>query len=186
MRMPARDPARRRAVWNAWYHRTKSTPHQRQIRREARRRKTAVKRLWFESFRQTLCCEACGERHPGCLQFHHRNPGQKAFAVANAIGDARWSLSRIKEEIKKCRVLCANCHVKLHVRPPTRTFLPRIRTSKVLGLWKKVMNALDAYPTARSLAELVPEESAEEEELAEEAPRRDPVAPPRASRKGRL
>lgn len=54
----------------------------------------------------------CGyERYVGALQFHHVNPQQKAFQLAGR-GLTR-SLSRLREEAKKCVLLCANCHAEV-------------------------------------------------------------------------
>lgn len=60
-------------------------------------------------------CIHCGETHPACLDFHHRNPKEKSFRlVANQIGNR--SLKSIEREIAKCDVLCANCHRKHHYK----------------------------------------------------------------------
>jgi hypothetical protein len=57
-------------------------------------------------------CTVCGyDRHPGVLQFHHRDPEQKRFSLSEA-GLAR-SLERAREEARKCVLLCANCHTEL-------------------------------------------------------------------------
>lgn len=56
---------------------------------------------------------SCGESHPGVLQFHHRDP-QKKRADIYMMAAQGWSLERIKNEIAKCDVLCANCHAKWH------------------------------------------------------------------------
>jgi transposase-like protein len=54
----------------------------------------------------------CGyERYPGALQFHHVDPGEKAFAIADR-GVAR-SLERALAEARKCVLLCANCHAEI-------------------------------------------------------------------------
>ena len=56
-------------------------------------------------------CIRCGERDASCLDYHHVDPTQKVFHL----GDVRGrSLKEIDEEIKKCVVVCANCHRKLH------------------------------------------------------------------------
>lgn len=57
------------------------------------------------------CCQACGYRL--CLtglQFHHRNPHEKDFTIADMNKD--WSA--VREELKKCVLLCALCHVEVH------------------------------------------------------------------------
>ena len=58
-------------------------------------------------------CSKCGETHPGCLDFHHRIPEEKSFAlIASQMGNRSWKT--IETEIAKCDVLCSNCHRKLH------------------------------------------------------------------------
>lgn len=54
-------------------------------------------------------CQICRFRgHRSALDFHHRDRSTKKFLLGgNACGRA-WPL--IKEELKKCAILCANCH----------------------------------------------------------------------------
>ena len=66
---------------------------------------------WLVSLK--LCCIACGEPHPGCLAFHHRDGSTKEADIASAV-HAGWSRERIEAEIAKCDVLCFNCHARLH------------------------------------------------------------------------
>ena len=56
-------------------------------------------------------CAVCGEIHPACLDFHHKNPEVKGFTISKSI-KARFAIARIKREIDKCILLCANCHRK--------------------------------------------------------------------------
>lgn len=58
-------------------------------------------------------CIKCGEKHPGCLQFHHRDPLTKIDRVNRLLAQTK-SLEKIKNEIQKCDLICANCHAKLH------------------------------------------------------------------------
>jgi len=67
----------------------------------------------LSELKQTLKCKSCGEDHPRCLDFHHRNPNDKKISIAR-VANQGWSLEKIKEEINKCDVLCSNCHRKLH------------------------------------------------------------------------
>src|SRR5690606_24270514 len=55
----------------------------------------------------------CPEKHAATLQFHHKNTNEKEFAVGEAIC-LGYSIKRIKTEIEKCEILCANCHFKEH------------------------------------------------------------------------
>jgi hypothetical protein len=57
-------------------------------------------------------CRLCGyDRYPGALQFHHSDPAQKQFQLGHR-GVTR-SLSVLREEAKKCVLLCANCHAEV-------------------------------------------------------------------------
>ncbi len=68
------------------------------------------KKEWLYS--QKLACSLCGETRQPCLQFHHRDPSQKDANLSEAL--ASWSIERLQEELAKCSVLCANCHLCLH------------------------------------------------------------------------
>jgi hypothetical protein len=56
-------------------------------------------------------CAICGfAGHPAALQFHHTSPEHKSFTIRN--GDTR-SLERMRAEVRKCILLCANCHAQV-------------------------------------------------------------------------
>lgn len=46
------------------------------------------------------------------LQFHHRDPALKSFSVGKAIGNQ--SLTVLLGEVRKCDLLCSNCHAERH------------------------------------------------------------------------
>lgn len=75
------------------------------------RRETAKK--WYAEFKSGLSCSRCGENHPACLDFHHKDPTQKDVALAQAVANG-WSIDSILKEVEKCDILCSNCHRKLH------------------------------------------------------------------------
>lgn len=57
-------------------------------------------------------CSVCGyNKSIKALQFHHIDPSQKSFVIS---GQHCRSWKKIEEEIKKCILLCANCHAELH------------------------------------------------------------------------
>lgn len=56
-------------------------------------------------------CEHCGNYNIFQLTFHHTDSTEKKYNI-NDIIDHRWSL--IEKEIKKCKLLCHNCHNELH------------------------------------------------------------------------
>ena len=74
-------------------------------------KKTKGKRRTFVNRFKTKCgCKKCGyNEHPVALHLNHINPANKFISVSHMIGQHKpWSI--IKEEIRKCEVLCANCH----------------------------------------------------------------------------
>jgi transposase len=57
-------------------------------------------------------CALCGyDRAPAALQFHHVEPGSKAFSIAHR-GVTR-SIDAARAEARKCVLLCANCHAEV-------------------------------------------------------------------------
>ncbi|MFA6273609.1 MAG: hypothetical protein WC662_00415 [Candidatus Paceibacterota bacterium] len=54
-------------------------------------------------------CVDCGESDVIVLEFDHKNRASKFKAVSLLIR-GRYPLEKIKEEINKCEVRCANCH----------------------------------------------------------------------------
>jgi hypothetical protein len=47
----------------------------------------------------------------GILEFHHVDPGEKAFGLA--LRGATRSLQALRDEATKCVLLCANCHAEV-------------------------------------------------------------------------
>ena len=78
-----------------------------------KRRKRAEMRAWFQDLKAQYCCYECGEDDPRCLDFHHRDPEEKEFILADAVRRG-WGKKKILAEIDKCDVLCSNCHRKHH------------------------------------------------------------------------
>ena len=60
-------------------------------------------------------CEICGyNKCLGALDFHHLDPNQKDFAISNS--NIYKNLDKLKEEIDKCILVCANCHREIHYK----------------------------------------------------------------------
>lgn len=54
-------------------------------------------------------CIECGENDPVVLEFDHRDKEDKILEISQMVLNGN-SLKKIKDEIDKCDVLCANCH----------------------------------------------------------------------------
>jgi hypothetical protein len=56
-------------------------------------------------------CSICGyNKSVNALHFHHKDPTQKDFGISKSIK----SWEKIKIELDKCILLCANCHAEEH------------------------------------------------------------------------
>ena len=57
------------------------------------------------------CCQKCGyDKCPAALEFHHTDPTKKDFSI----GQTLRSFEKIRREIEKTILLCANCHREIH------------------------------------------------------------------------
>lgn len=105
--MPYKDIEKRRECRRRWYKNNRTSEKQ-----HIRRRKKEI-RIWFANYKKKLKCLKCGESHPGCIDFHHKENENKDNEVTYFVGNG-YSIKRILEEIKKCEVWCSNCHRKYH------------------------------------------------------------------------
>jgi protein-arginine kinase activator protein McsA len=63
----------------------------------------------IQSYLSTHSCVDCGEVDPIVLEFDHREPELKSFSISKA-RSFQYPIDKIKQEIAKCDVRCANCH----------------------------------------------------------------------------
>lgn len=57
-------------------------------------------------------CSCCGyDKYLGALEFHHKNPAEKDFAIGEIKNS---SFQRMIPELQKCVLVCANCHKEIH------------------------------------------------------------------------
>lgn len=58
-------------------------------------------------------CMICGyQRCLGALEFHHLDPAKKKFGLSMKGLTKSWQ--KIKKELDKCILICANCHREIH------------------------------------------------------------------------
>lgn len=58
-------------------------------------------------------CMICGyDRYLGSLDFHHLDPSKKKFGLSLKGLTKSWE--KVKAEIDKCILVCANCHREIH------------------------------------------------------------------------
>lgn len=96
-------------------------------RRVERRR---IRRLWLWYYLEQHPCVDCGETDPTVLVFDHVDPAEKYKDVGIMIHNG-CSLKKVKAEIAKCEVRCANCHSR--------------RTAKQFGYYENAHRFMDQF-----------------------------------------
>lgn len=75
-----------------------------------KKRNSASNRQFVKRVKRIYGCSVCGYKKSLMgLHFHHIGP--KVNGISNMFGYSRKSL---KEEIRNCVLVCANCHCELH------------------------------------------------------------------------
>lgn len=106
--MPYKDKDKRRGCRRKWYAENRESE-----KLHVKKRKLEI-RKWFWEHKSGLKCSRCGESHVATIDFHHR-VGEKENGISKMVADG-YSIERILRELKKCEVLCANCHRKVHFK----------------------------------------------------------------------
>jgi len=58
-------------------------------------------------------CQVCGyNRCIDAMEFHHVDSSGKDFSISEKGYTRSWA--KVKEELDKCMLLCANCHREIH------------------------------------------------------------------------
>jgi len=81
-------------------------------REQANNRKKAA-REYVAKYKLEKGCESCGyNKTHYALDLAHIDRDQKTHKCKTnqSAYNQNWSINRIKEELLKCRILCANCH----------------------------------------------------------------------------
>lgn len=74
------------------------------------RRRQKVKRILAQEAGGQ--CFVCGyDRCIGALEFHHLHPAEKRLGLS--YGGFAYAIATLREEAKKCVLLCANCHAEV-------------------------------------------------------------------------
>lgn len=66
-------------------------------------------RKQYQDFKNNKPCFDCGVKYPYyVLDYDHRNPTTKFMEISKIV--MRYGMRRMLEEIKKCDLVCSNCH----------------------------------------------------------------------------
>ncbi len=85
----------------------KNSNKAKKIRQVAERKQRLYKRL--SDLKAAVGCSRCPEREACALDFHHL--GGKLYTISHMV-QIGLGWAKIEAEIKKCIILCANCHRK--------------------------------------------------------------------------
>ena len=77
------------------------------------KQKYQQKKNEIQTLKSKLTCAKCGEKRGYVLDFHHINPQEKDETIARLTSNTS-NINDVYDEIKKCIVLCANCHREFH------------------------------------------------------------------------
>ena len=90
----------------------KNRPSSRLLMREHRGRQQSRAVAILDDYRRTHPCPRCGESEPAALDFHHVDPSVKSGPIM--VIAKNGTMQKLREELAKCIILCANCHRKFH------------------------------------------------------------------------
>ena len=108
--MPHKDPLVKKA-----YHKIQSRKYYEKnmdkVKASSVVSRVRGKEKW-DLYKSALKCARCSETHVATLDFHHMDPAEKEYTVSKLVSNGMFT--KAYKEIKKCIVLCANCHRKHH------------------------------------------------------------------------
>jgi len=98
------------AEYRAWYYKNKYASTAKAKKKGfTKRNKDYIQRVK----RMSKCCKCGLDNKPYLLEFHHLEPSKKYKSVTNLQFNA-YSMKVIKDEIRKCVMICRNCHAEFH------------------------------------------------------------------------
>ncbi|OVE83476.1 homing endonuclease associated repeat-containing protein [Natronolimnobius baerhuensis] len=101
------------SVDQRWHYRNTEWNTERSLRRRSRLRS------WLNDLKRNRGCSRCGVVAAACLDFHHVDETTKEMAVGRMVTYG-YGKEKLRDEIDKCVVLCANCHRRHHYTSPTQ------------------------------------------------------------------
>lgn len=104
--MPRKDPEARNAYMRDYHARR---PEKQRARVAARNARLRLENAELIRSAKARPCADCGGTFPACVMDFDHVRGKKMFTIGDH-GHLRVSPSRVREEILKCEVVCANCH----------------------------------------------------------------------------
>ena len=101
--MPYKDKRKQKQAQADWYQKNKTAISYRKKRLKAE----AKKWVYEYKLKHSVCSDCKVSYPPHVLDFDHLK--DKSFGISRAL-HLGTNLDKIKDEIKKCEIVCANCH----------------------------------------------------------------------------
>ena len=101
--MPYKDNRRQKIAQAEWYQKNKDSLKSKRMSS----RQEAKKWVYEYKIKNSTCSDCKLDYPPHILDFDHIK--NKSFGISRAL-QLGTGLERIKEEIKKCEIVCSNCH----------------------------------------------------------------------------
>lgn len=103
-----RDENGKKLPYHMWGEVAKQTMSKRTFLRRKRTRQEIIAAIGG-------CCEICSyNKSERALNFHHRDPSDKCASLSSRGMNKRMSV--LKAEVRKCDLVCANCHMEIEER----------------------------------------------------------------------
>lgn len=85
-----------------------------QSHKKARLKARELNKKFVKRVKSLAKCKLCGySKSSSALEFHHKDETQKDYEISR-LQSGGWSIKKIKQEMRKCVILCANCHREVH------------------------------------------------------------------------
>lgn len=112
------------------YYSENTNQHRKTVQQNSRLYKQQL-RNWINTKIKILGCNICNEKEPCCLDFHHVESLEKDNLISYLVNTN--SRQKLELELRKCVVVCSNCHRKIHkklIPSPTNNHLKNIVVPK--------------------------------------------------------
>lgn len=95
----------------------KNNPDKKRLKRDTNNKRRHELFDFVRKLKEGTPCKDCREKYHYCaMQFDHLDSDKKIQTISYMIRQI-YSLDKLKEEIAKCEIVCANCHaIRTHGR----------------------------------------------------------------------
>ncbi|MBP8291482.1 MAG: hypothetical protein KAX65_01840 [Caldilineaceae bacterium] len=89
------------------------------------KREYLTRKIWAVNLLGGKCCRCQYDESIVALEFHHVYPSQRSFELSEMFKTRAFTNDDMINELKKCALLCSNCHASRHANHWKGTFVKR-------------------------------------------------------------